>query len=170
MFTREYLLSLPGRKSIIDRLTEKSAKRENGCIEFLGSKDRCGYGRMNVGGHNLGTHKLMFVLTVEDVPDGMELLHSCDNPACMNTVHLSINTHRANMRDCIQKGRFTTFGTTVVSIARFSSRSLAISDGKKIYIGRNCKRHRIGFRLSRNGECIYCYKESNVPSRKLLIA
>jgi len=41
----------------------------------------------------------------EKVPEGMFVLHSCDNPECINPEHLSIGTPKENTQDMIKKGR-----------------------------------------------------------------
>jgi len=44
------------------------------------------------------------------VPAGMVVMHSCDNPPCVNPAHLSIGTQRDNILDSIHKGRYNCFG------------------------------------------------------------
>lgn len=40
-----------------------------------------------------------------DIPRGMFLLHSCDNPACINLEHLRIGTAKENSEDAVARGR-----------------------------------------------------------------
>jgi hypothetical protein len=39
------------------------------------------------------------------LPDGVKVLHSCDNPACINIKHLSAGTQLENVQDMHAKGR-----------------------------------------------------------------
>lgn len=74
------------------------------CWEWLGSKWR-GYGRLTVNGIPKKAHRFMWEMTHGSIPSDMHVLHSCDNPACVNPAHLFLGTHQDNMKDKIKKGR-----------------------------------------------------------------
>jgi HNH endonuclease len=44
-------------------------------------------------------HRLAWLLTYGDIPDGMDVLHSCDMGNCVNPHHLRLGTHADNMAD-----------------------------------------------------------------------
>lgn len=70
------------------------------------SKHPFGYGRMTAGrGVNLKAHQIGWALENGPIPDGMNILHGCDNPSCSNPKHLFIGTQMLNMHDKIAKGR-----------------------------------------------------------------
>jgi len=39
------------------------------------------------------------------IPEGLEICHKCDTPACINTEHFFLGTHLENIKDCNEKGR-----------------------------------------------------------------
>lgn len=93
------------------RIARATMVTANGCWEWLLGKDRVGYGRLKI---QLGSrsafrfssaHRYAWELWRGPIPDGMNVLHKCDNRACCNPDHLFLGTQQDNMRDMHAKGR-----------------------------------------------------------------
>jgi len=80
------------------------ARKEDGCWEWIGSKTTLGYGQLKHDGKKWYAHRLMWIADNGDIPVGAHVLHSCDNPSCINPEHLRIGTHSDNMRDKYKRG------------------------------------------------------------------
>lgn len=82
-------------------------RKIDSCWYWEGTKNGNGYGRPRVAGALRYAHRLALELeTGQPIGDGLHVLHSCDNPACVRPSHLSIGSHADNMADAKQKGRF----------------------------------------------------------------
>lgn len=76
------------------------------CWLWTGAKIRRGYGRLCFKGcKTCAAHRVAHILFIGEIPAGMLVCHSCDNPSCVNPEHLWIGTHRDNFNDMIKKGR-----------------------------------------------------------------
>ena len=96
-----------------DRLTARSVERANGCIEWTGATNGSwGYGQISVNGKSVLTHRLSWELANGPIPNGLLVLHRCDNPPCCNPAHLFLGTHADNMADMLAKGRYHGQGIT----------------------------------------------------------
>jgi hypothetical protein len=51
-------------------------------------------------------HRVAFGLSNGGIPDGMDILHRCDNPRCCNPKHLFAGTAKDNVDDMMAKGRW----------------------------------------------------------------
>jgi hypothetical protein len=69
------------------------------------------YGRVLVGGRDgvrWMAHRWSWTLANGPIPDGMVVMHRCDNPPCVNPGHLSLGTQLENIADRVSKGRSAT--------------------------------------------------------------
>jgi hypothetical protein len=90
------------RTPVADRLFSKLRPMSSGCIEFTGDRHRTGYGKLRRGGQGEGmirTHRLAWEINNGPIPEGMFVLHHCDNRLCCNPDHLYVGTKADNMRD-----------------------------------------------------------------------
>ena len=82
------------------------SKGENSCWIWKGKIAGFGYGYFWLDGKWRLAHRLVLKMIGTSLPDDKEVLHSCDNPPCVNPRHLSVGTRLDNTADAIRKGRF----------------------------------------------------------------
>jgi len=93
--------------SLEDRFFSKVIKLDD-CWMWAGNKRSNGYGAIQQGGRGsrtLSAHRVSYEIHKGEIPDGMVVMHSCDNPSCVNPDHLSVGTYKQNTHDMIAKGR-----------------------------------------------------------------
>lgn len=93
--------------SLEDRFWRKVRKTDT-CWVWEGTKRPHGYGSIQEGGRDsrtISAHRYSYEIHKGRIPDGMFVMHSCDNPSCVNPDHLSIGTPSENTQDMIRKGR-----------------------------------------------------------------
>jgi len=85
---------------------------ETPCIEWTGCKDEFGRGRIWVRNDPrwpkprfLRVSRVSWEEANGPIPDGLYVLHKCDNRACYEVEHLFLGTQRDNMNDMAAKGR-----------------------------------------------------------------
>lgn len=95
------------------------AKRLLACLDRSGGPDACwpwvrgrkpsGYGHIGVskGGRrwDVIAHRLAYAVLVGPIPDGLDVLHACDNPPCCNPAHLHPGTRATNNAEAVERGR-----------------------------------------------------------------
>lgn len=81
----------------------------SGCWEWTGLTKEGGYGLFPMRGPDRWRHKLAhrysWMLHNGPIPNGLWVLHHCDNPPCTRPDHLFLGTHADNMTDASLKGR-----------------------------------------------------------------
>lgn len=56
-------------------------------------------------GISYSAYRISWILFKGEIPEGQWVLHTCDNPACINPKHLFLGTAKQNTRDMFGKGR-----------------------------------------------------------------
>ena len=84
-------------------------EREDDCWSWSGGRNKQGYGRISVSTKTKtdGAHRVSWRLHNgnAEIPPGMFILHSCDNPQCTNPKHLRLGTRSENNLDMYSRGR-----------------------------------------------------------------
>lgn len=76
------------------------------CWEWTGSINESGYGKFRrTEGDTCYAHRFAKEMVDGPIEEGMCVLHSCDNPKCVNPAHLFIGTKADNVKDMDAKGR-----------------------------------------------------------------
>jgi hypothetical protein len=71
----------------------------DGCWLWTGHRTRKGYGTFRLRRRMVSAHRLAYTALVGQIPDGLNVLHSCDTASCVNPAHLRPGTHGDNVRD-----------------------------------------------------------------------
>lgn len=97
--------------TLLQRLLQKIVIQDNDCWIYQGGKNNIGYGMIRDGKKMRTTHRVSYEQHKGPIPHGLCVMHSCDNPICVNPDHLSLGTMKDNMHDMINKGRAKPFGS-----------------------------------------------------------
>jgi len=101
------------RPTPAERLAAGLEQKPNGCLEWTGYTNAGGYGKISVNNKPVSTHRTAWELANGPIPDGLHVLHHCDNPPCCETEptegypegHLFLGTKAENTADMNAKGR-----------------------------------------------------------------
>jgi len=93
------------------RFDEKWMPEPNsGCWLWIGAYSSFGYGQLWGGKSfgvpgNIAAHQASWIFNRGPIPDGMVIMHKCDNPSCVNPDHLRVGTFKDNTADMLRKNR-----------------------------------------------------------------
>lgn len=88
-----------------ERFLERIVKTDAGCHEWQGQIKRDGYGRFCYQAKMISAHRAAYLLLNGAIPDGLLVLHHCDNRKCVNPEHLYLGNHQDNAKDMVHRGR-----------------------------------------------------------------
>jgi len=86
------------RRKTVLRLYDKISYSGD-CWLWKGSLRKDGYGSVVYKGRLSLAHRVSFSVFYSAFNPELDVLHKCDNPACINPLHLYLGTHLDNMRD-----------------------------------------------------------------------
>ena len=95
------------KKTLEERFFEKveRAEQPNACWLWMAAIGTGGYGRIGVGRKLQTASRLSWELIHGPIPDGLQVLHRCDERRCVSPFHLFLGTQQDNINDCHRKGR-----------------------------------------------------------------
>ena len=80
-----------------------------GCWLWTAHLNDKGYGKAIVGGWRgrrcVRAHRRSYEVFVGPIPDGLNVLHRCDTPSCVNPAHLTVGTQSENVKQGWDRGR-----------------------------------------------------------------
>lgn len=80
-------------------------KNKEGCWGWNGSFVNAGYGQSILNNRTIHASRMSWIIHNGQIPEGLWVLHKCDNPPCTNPQHLFLGNSKDNTQDMIKKGR-----------------------------------------------------------------
>jgi hypothetical protein len=80
-------------------------EKTSACWLWRGALANSGYGRVWFNRTMYQAHRVAYMLSNGQIPDGVDVCHRCDVKICVRPDHLFLGTRLDNMRDAATKGR-----------------------------------------------------------------
>lgn len=107
------------------------------CWNWKGSKNSKNYGTF-WDNANVLAHRISWELhSKQKVPTGMQILHMCNNPSCVNPMHLYCGTHTDNVKDAVNAKRYNNsrgrlLSDCIINIRKFTTAGFSQRDVAKM--------------------------------------
>jgi hypothetical protein len=89
---------------LLERFMMKVNKNgENGCWEWIASKNKQGYGIYHINNHDTYAHRASYELIIGEIPNGVHIYHKCNNISCVNPDHLLLGTWQERFMEKIDR-------------------------------------------------------------------
>jgi len=130
------------KKSMEERFWEKvKVGGEDECWEWQAATTSEGYGNFWLEGKDESAHRVVWSLTNGEIPNGLWVLHKCDNRACVNLNHLFLGTSQDNVQDRVRKDRNKNQNGELSSNSRLTTTQ--VLEIRKLYIFNNIPQSRL---------------------------
>lgn len=93
------------KSEVLATIARRSVVNENGCALWQGMTNHKGYGMIRCGGLMMTVHRAAYTLRHGPIPDGMHVLHKCDQRTCSTDECLFLGTNADNIADKCAKDR-----------------------------------------------------------------
>lgn len=121
-------MEIPLTKSVVDRFWSKTIVSD-GCWLWSGAQAR-GRARLCIRrGFMAAASRVSWTIANGPVPDGMHVLHSCDNGMCVRPDHLHLGDHATNMAEMSYRRRVNTTKLTPEQVVEIRARLSAGESG-----------------------------------------
>jgi hypothetical protein len=128
--------------------------RSGRCWVWTGGRQGRGYGQLTVHYRRLLLHRVVYEWAFGEIPAGLVVRHTCDNPPCCNPAHLVIGTQHDNVRDMVERGRLNPWRASLAHCKRGhefnESNTIRERDGS-----RSCRECQNAARRKPNGRGAY---------------
>jgi hypothetical protein len=91
--------------SKLDEYLARTEPNDKGCLLWQGANNGRGYGRVYFKGKYRQLHRVIYELVNGEIPKFKFILHTCDEPSCINIDHLYMGTLSENSLDRERRNR-----------------------------------------------------------------
>lgn len=93
--------------NVVRALHSQDVSIEDDCMVWQGSTNAHGYGIIWRNSKCYQAHRVCYATHNGPIPHGHLVRHTCENPPCINPLHLLSGTHAENSQDMVDRGRST---------------------------------------------------------------